>query len=248
MGCEKVDKSKPLLVILWIFLLLILPSCGVSDAKKKLNAEEALQNKREEKEQADILAAQDSTPPVFNCTMEEAKYEVDDNIDFTRLQMSLTATDKIDGDLTKKIVQESSTVVEHQEGKYTVTYSVKDNAGNVATFELPVVITSKYEPSEKQRLNNCVKAYNKLVKILKAPSSLRLSNINTNEEGNIIVLNYSAQNSFGAYIKGRVAYFSMSDSICDLEDEEVPANFTIGEYIYEYDDIKEFSDYYHSND
>lgn len=218
-----------------------------SDAQKRNNAETALDQKRQEKELADSEAANDKQPPVFSCTMDKATYEVDDNIDFSRLQMSLTATDNIDGDLTKSIEQVESTVILHQEGSYSVVYSVKDKAGNEASFILPVTITSKYEPEEKTRLNNCIKAYNKLFDILKAPTTLTLDNINTNQTGSIIVVNYSAQNSFGAYVHGRVAYFSEDDSIMELKDEEIPRDFKIGEYTYEYNDIQDFSDYYHTD-
>lgn len=243
---KKKNLIFKILLITVVASSIFLSGCS-SDNKKRSNAEAALDQKCQAKEIADSEAANDKEPPVFSCTMEKATYEVDDNIDFSRLQMSLTAIDNIDGDLTKTIEQTESTVVLHQEGTYSVVYSVTDTAGNEASFTLPVIITSKYEPEEKERLNNCIKAYNKLADVLKAPTTLTLDNINTNKNGSIIVVNYSAQNSFGAYVHGRVAYFSEDDSIMELKDEEIPKNFKIGEYTYEYDDIKDFSDYYHTD-
>lgn len=242
----KTYRAERVLSII-IASILCLSACG-KDSQKRNNAEIALENKRQERATAAEASKNDTVAPNFSCTMEKASYEVDDMIDYDRLKLSLKAVDNVDGDLTPNIEQVSSTVEEHQEGEYKVTYEVSDAAGNVATFELPVIITSKYAKDEKARLNNCVKAYNRLTEVLKAPSSLSIRNINTNKSGNIVVLNYSAQNSFGAYLSGRVAYFSSDDSIADLDGEELPANFKIGEYTYEYDDIKEFSDYYHSND
>ncbi len=232
-----------LMVLLLLALCLIMTACG--DRQKRIAAESAMAAKQQENEAAVLAASEDKTPPEFSCTMEKAVYEVDDYIDYDRLKLSLSAVDDIDGDVTKNIIQGESSVVEHVEGAYEIIFSVSDSAGNKATFHLPVVITSKYESDEKNRLNACVKAYNKLSDVLKAPSTLNLYNINTNSEGSIVVLNYSAQNGFGAYIRGRVAYHPSSDTLIELDSEEVPNDFTLGQYVYDYDDIKEFSDYYH---
>ena len=242
-------KNKLFIIKLTIILScpIILTACS-SDFQKHKNAKAALENKHQERLETSEAIKNDTTPPEFSCTMEQATYEVNDNIDYTRLQMSLTAIDDVDGDLTPNIEQKSSSIIEHQEGIYKITYEVSDTAGNTSSFSLPVIITSQYEPKEKTRLNNCIKAYNKLKTVLKSPSSLELYNINTNEDGSIVFLNYYAQNGFGAYIDGRVVYYSNNDSLFELEDEEIPSNFTIGEFTYEYDDIKDFSDYYHSDE
>lgn len=58
-----------------------------------------------------------------------------------------TATDDVDGDLTSKI-EITGTVDVTKAGTYTITYTVKDSNGNVATVSRKVIVEDKTKPSE----------------------------------------------------------------------------------------------------
>lgn len=216
----------------------LLTSC--SDTQRRQVAESAIQKAQDEHSSA---VASDTCPPVFSCTMEKASYEVNDDIDFDRMILSLTAKDDVDGDVTSKIVQKETDVVEHKEGSYHVVYTVSDSAGNTSEFTLPIEITTKYTSDEKKRLQSCVKAYNKLCDSLKAPSTLSLSSACTDKYGYTVILNFSAQNSFGSYVSGHMLYSSTSDTIVSIEKSQSDS-FSSCTYIYDYDELKSFSDYY----
>lgn len=59
----------------------------------------------------------------------------------------VTATDKEDGDLTKSVVVESSTVDIDKVGKYTVTYKVTDSNNKSTTKTINVTVTENKKPT-----------------------------------------------------------------------------------------------------
>ena len=63
-----------------------------------------------------------------------------------------TATDKVDGDITEKI-EISGTVDTKKVGTYTITYKVKDAAGNEATTTRKVVVKEKVKENDKNTTN-----------------------------------------------------------------------------------------------
>lgn len=61
-----------------------------------------------------------------------------------------TATDKVDGDLTAKIVIDISKVDTTKPGTYTVTYTVSDSSGNTATKTRTVKVIEEEKPTEPE--------------------------------------------------------------------------------------------------
>ena len=58
----------------------------------------------------------------------------------------ITATDEIDGDITASVEVDDSAVQYGKAGKYSVSYSVSDTSGNIATATTPVVIKDTTAP------------------------------------------------------------------------------------------------------
>lgn len=59
----------------------------------------------------------------------------------------VTATDKEDGDITKKVIVESSTVNINKVGKYTITYKVTDSKNKSTTKTINVTVTENKKPT-----------------------------------------------------------------------------------------------------
>ena len=95
-----------------------------------------------------------------NKELATAKFnEANKKIDYDRLLLSLSAIDNVDGDVTDSIKQIDSNVEEYTEGTYTITYKASDSAKNESTYNLTVIITSKYSSEDKERLMACFNAY-----------------------------------------------------------------------------------------
>ena len=84
----------------------------------------------------------DTAPPTITLSGEpEVKMYVDD--EYT--DAGATATDDYDGDITSKIIT-NSTLDTTQEGEYEVSYFVEDSSGNTATATRKIIVEKKPEP------------------------------------------------------------------------------------------------------
>ena len=86
---------------------------------------------------------QDDTNPVFSNIPEDVTIDVDTYYDL--LDLGLTASDDVDGDLTGSISVNIDDTKRLIDGIYIVAFSVSDNAGNtVEQTIILIVITTKY--------------------------------------------------------------------------------------------------------
>ena len=223
--------------------MLCLSTCACSNTKNK-KVDDALEKRKQEKISLKEKIKKDQTKPIIKYNSDSLSTDVSQNIDYDRIQMGLSAEDNLDGDITDKIKKESSNVVEHQEGDYEIVYSVKDRAGNKTTFTLPLTITSKYDPTEKNRLLSASKAYKAVTDTVKL-TDLFISNIISTNSGNMILITYDGTNAQGEYIEGRIIYYSENGTLENLpEYSPYPSEFN--EYSeYTEDDITDFINYYH---
>ena len=229
-------------ILILIGFTLLLCSCQNS---KKAAAEKAIIKQNEIASSKAEEAINDTTPPVITFYSDSVNITVPEKVDYKHIKLGLKAIDNIDGDISSKIVQENSTVKEHEVGDYEILYSVADKAGNNATLKLPVHITSKYPQDEEARLFTCIRAYNELKKNLKSPDSLRAKYITISLDGTMVNIVFSATNDFGAYKEGTASYSSYGDLIYITNG--IGDRTNLG-YEYSYDDLEKFSDYYYPKD
>ncbi len=76
-----------------------------------------------------ITVLKDNVAPVLTLNGANPQYVIQGN---SYIELGASATDNVDGDLTSKIVTDSSAVNTNVVGDYTVQYNVKDAAGNNA--------------------------------------------------------------------------------------------------------------------
>lgn len=81
---------------------------------------------------------QDITSPVFSNIPEDVIIDIDTYYDL--LDLGLTASDEIDGDLTESISVNINDTKRLIEGIYVVTYSVADSAGNTVEQEIILIV------------------------------------------------------------------------------------------------------------
>lgn len=86
-----------------------------------------------------IIRYEDLTPPVLTI-VGDAAMTIERGSEF--VDQGCTATDDTDGDISAKVTA-SGGVDPNTNGKYTITYSVTDNAGNTASIDRTVVVTNK---------------------------------------------------------------------------------------------------------
>lgn len=98
----------------------------------------------------EILA--DNIKPVFKGLKNRSVY-VGSTIDYLK---NVTASDNLDGDLTSKIVVDSSKVNLDKAGKYKVIYSVSDSSGNTTTKKKTVTVKKDAKPVIKGVKNRTV--------------------------------------------------------------------------------------------
>lgn len=224
-------------------LMLCLSTCACSNTKNK-KVDDALEKRKQEKISLKEQIKKDQTKPIIKYNSDSLSMDVSQNIDYDRIQMGLSAEDNLDGDITDKIKKESSNVVEHQEGDYEIVYSVKDRAGNKTTFTLPLTITSKYDPTEKNRLLSASKAYKAVIDTIKL-TDLFISNVISTNTGNMILITYDGTDAQGEFVDGRIIYYSESGTLENLS-EYSPYPSEFNEYSeYTEDDITDFINYYH---
>lgn len=227
-----------------LIFLLGITMCACTDAKSN-RVDEALAKKQKDEEKLKEKIKEDKTKPVITCSDENPTYEANKTIDFDRLLLSLTAEDNVDGNISDKIKQVKSDVVQHQEGDYHIEYSVKDSAGNKAIYSLPIKIISKYEPMEKNRLINVAKAYS-TVSTNKNLTDLYFSNIISTESGNMVLVEYGGDDERGDYQTGRIVYYSDDGHLEELSEyASYPSDFQGQKYEYDEDDVTDFVKYYH---
>ena len=226
-----------------VVLMLCLSTCGCSNTKNR-KVDEALEKRQEEKTSLKKQIKKDKAKPLIKYKSDNITMDASQNIDYDRIQMGLSAEDNLDGDITDKIKKESSNVVEHQEGEYEIVYSVKDRAGNKTTYTLPLTVTSKYDPTEKNRLLSVSKAYKTFVDSTKL-TDLFISNIICTSTGNMVLLSYDGTDSQGEFVDGRIIYYSESGTFENLpEYSPYPSEFNENSE-YSADDINDFIKYYH---
>ena len=228
-----------------ILLLLVAIMVGCSNSIKHSSAKNALEKQKSAKEEKEIASKNDKTPPIISCTMKSAKFEANKKIDYDRLLLSLSAIDNVDGDVTDSIKQIDSNVEEYTEGTYTITYKASDSAKNESTYNLTVIITSKYSSEDKERLMACFNAYSLIKDRMQSSSQIYIDNLNSNADGSVAVMSYSGDDKYGEYQHGRVVYYSSDNQIYDLQDGVEPSGIKLGEYTYSYDDLEKFIQYYH---
>lgn len=100
-----------------LIILLGITMCACTDTKSN-RVDEALAKKQKEEEKQKKRIKKDKTKPVITCSDENPTFEANKTIDFDRLLLSLKAVDNVDGDISKKIKQIKSDIVQHQEGDY----------------------------------------------------------------------------------------------------------------------------------
>lgn len=126
-------------------------------------------------------------------------------------------------------------MIEYLEGDYEIIYSVKDRAENKTTFSLPLTITSKYDPTEKNRLLSASKAYKAFLENNKL-TNLYISNIPSTSSGNMILI---------LFVDERIIYYSESEVFENLpEYSPYPSDFNDNSE-YSEEDINDFIEYYH---
>lgn len=227
-----------------LIILLGITMCACTDTKSN-RVDEALAKKQKEEEKLKKRIKKDKTKPVITCSDENPTFEANKTIDFDRLLLSLKAVDNVDGDISKKIKQIKSNIVQHQEGDYHIEYSVKDSAGNKGTYSLPVKIISKYNPMEKNRLNSVSKAFF-TVSANKNLTDLYFPNIISTESGNMILVEYGGDDNRGEYQYGRIVYYSEDGHLEELSEyASYPNDFQGQKYEYDEENVKDFIKYYH---
>lgn len=88
----------------------------------------------------------DETPPVITAAEEDLHLTSASRTVDIADKLGITATDDVDGDITAKLSVDTSSVNFDEPGKYTVTATVSDAAGNTTTKKITVTIDVK--PSE----------------------------------------------------------------------------------------------------
>ncbi|SFR81448.1 immunoglobulin-like domain-containing protein [Anaeromicropila populeti] len=94
-----------------------------------------------ESDEISFEVVEDTEAPIFYGVKNRTGY-VGDEIDYLK---NVTADDNKDGDLTDKIVVDSSNVDLQTVGKYEATYTVTDSSGNTETKKITVTV-KKDEP------------------------------------------------------------------------------------------------------
>lgn len=226
-----------------LVLMLCLSTCACSNTKNK-KIDDAFKKRQEEKTSLKKQIKKDKTNPIIKYKSDNITMDVSQNVDYDRIQMGLSAEDNLDGNITDKIKKESSNVIEHQEGDYEIVYSVKDRAGNKTTFKLPITITSKYDPTEKNRLLSASKAYKAFVDNNNL-TDLYISNVISTSTGNMILIIYDGTDTQGEFVDGRMIYYSENGTFENLpEYSPYPSDFNNNSE-YDEDDINDFIKYYH---
>lgn len=228
---------------LTVVLMLCLSTYGCSNTKNR-KIDEALEKRQEEKHSLKEQIKKDKTKPIIKYKLDSITMDASQNVDYDRIQMGLSAEDNLDGNITDKIKKENSNVVEHQEGDYEIVYSVKDRAGNKTTYSLPLTITSKYDPTEKNRLLSASKACKTFMDSTRL-TDLFISNIISTSTGNMVLLSYDGTDEQGEFVDGRIIYYSEDGTFENLpEYSSYPSEFNENSE-YSEDDIDDFIKYYH---
>ena len=84
-----------------------------------------------------VTVVKETVPPVIS-GIRVLEFYIGDAV--PNYKLGVTASDEVDGDLTSAIVVDSSAVNLLVAGRYAVTYTVTDAAGNVATAETEIVV------------------------------------------------------------------------------------------------------------
>ena len=107
------------------------------DATKSVEVNyDALDNTKNTVVEARTVEVVDTTAPVINISGEKS---VKIPIGTEYKDAGATAADKVDGDLSAQIKVDNGVDV-NKKGKYTVTYTVSDGAGNIAKAEREVIV------------------------------------------------------------------------------------------------------------
>lgn len=226
-------------------IFLSLPMMLVGCSSKEKSIKEAFAVKENEEAEHMAKVKKDKTKPVITGELKSLNFSVDRKIDYDQLASDLKASDNVDGDLSSDIKLESTDVVDHQEGEYTIVYSVCDTAKNKTRKSFKITVTSKYSAEEKNRL---LSAYNatRIVKDNKQLTNLYFSDIISSEDGATIIIGYSGDESDGSFSNGRIAYFASDGHLEELNNGMgYPASFVSPVHEYDEDDIKCFVKYYH---
>ena len=87
------------------------------------------------------ILEEDAVAPVFGNIPEDVSIELETDLDL--LDLGLTASDDVDGDLTSSITVDILDTALLTVGEYVVTYSVSDSAGNITeqTINISVLET-----------------------------------------------------------------------------------------------------------
>lgn len=236
---KKVNKSI-LFYALIAIMIAMLSACG-SDSEKRSNAEAALQAKQQEKESKEKAIENDKISPKITSSVDKVTYEICDTINYDTIKSCLTAIDDVDGDISDRIEFKYSNIEEGEKGEYKVEFEVSDSANNTSTYSIPVEITSKYDHEEEVRLGSCITAYNALKDSLKYPNSLEAYGFYTTIYSAHVVIDYSATNSYG----GRIREYATYDEDIDYLSSTKSCDLSKYTYVYSFDEVVEFSDYYH---
>ena len=96
--------------------------------------------------QAVNVTLPDATAPVIQGVKNKTIY-LGGTVDYKK---GVTATDDVDGDVTDRLEIDSTSVNTKKEGTYTVTYTVKDAAGNEADAVMKVTVKKKEAPKQQE--------------------------------------------------------------------------------------------------
>lgn len=217
----------------------ITTSCA--DNNKRVSAEKAIAEQNELQKSKKEMAANDIEPPEITFNSDSVNLTVPQTVDYDHILIGLKAVDNVDGDISDKIVCESTTVKEHRAGDYEITYSVQDSAGNSSEFILPVHITSKYTKEQEAQYFASITCLNKTTAALKSPTSTDITYITATKDGSFVHMIFTATNGFGGRIRGQSIY--ADDGSFAIDDDGPFDMDNIGVEI-TYDELIDFDKYY----
>ena len=159
-------------------------------------------NKQQERENVEIVDKDvDETPPVLE--LNTKKLKIEQNTDINYEHFIAKAKDETDGSLKDKVTYNKLDTT--KTGEFTITYKVRDDAGNIATAELTVVIyeggenccdysptTEWEEPAEEKQFNKDKTPKNKTFYI-KDYDNLQEANLKAKEYGDSYGVKYKIE-------------------------------------------------------
>ena len=168
-------------------------------------------SKEWEKAQHETQVKNDKEAPKVTYTGDGITIIQGDSISESEVKSDLKATDNVTS--ADKLIYNIpiSDIDTDAEEDTTLKCTVKDEAGNIGTVDVPITITSRYTKYEKLKYLALSIAIMERENRLKDPSSLNIRGMGWDTSG-CAYLYYSASNSFGGTVSGYCQYDTTDQS------------------------------------